>query len=104
MLENQYGLGESQRSAQTAQSRKRWRLAKRLTPLQLAELEEFYEAQNGPQEPFYFYDPYETVPRFSYDPTGQALGGRYIVRFQGGWDQSVALGRVDVAIELLEVA
>jgi hypothetical protein len=27
-------------------------------------------------EAFCFYDSYETVPKFSHDPTGQALAGR----------------------------
>jgi hypothetical protein len=88
----------------TTNSRKRWRLAKRLTPAQLEVLRDFYEARNGPAEPFYFYDPYETDPKFSYDPTGQATEGRYTVRFEGGWSQSVGLGRSEVEIELVELA
>jgi len=103
VLDNEYRNGESQRSVQAANSRKRWRLAKRLTPLQLAALHGFYDARKGPIEPFYFYDPWETVPRFSHDPTGQATQGRYTVRFAGEWRQSVGLGRSDVQIELTEL-
>ncbi len=103
-LENEYRNGESQRTVQAANSRKRWRLAKRLTPAQLAALRDFYDARIGPTEPFYFYDPYETNPKFSHDPTGQAAAGRYAVRFAGEWSQSVSLGRADVSIELIEVA
>jgi hypothetical protein len=33
LIENQYRIGESQRTVQAANSRKRWRLAKRLTPV-----------------------------------------------------------------------
>lgn len=103
-LENEYRNGESQRTVQAANSRKRWRLAKRLTPGQLAALRDFYDARNGSTEPFFFYDPYETSPKFSHDPTGQAVAGRYTVRFSGDWNQSVSLGRSDVSIELIEVA
>lgn len=104
VLDNEYRNGESQRSAQASNSRKRWRLAKRLTPAQLAALRDFYDARKGPTEPFYFYDPYETNPKFSHDQNGQAAAGRYAVRFAGEWSQSVSLGRADVSIELIEVA
>jgi phage-related protein len=104
VVENEYRNGESQRSVQASNSRKRWRLAKRLTPAQLAVLRDFYDTRKGPTEPFYFYDPYETNPKFSHDPTGQAVAGRYTVRFNGEWNQSVSLGRSDVSIELVELA
>lgn len=104
VLENEYRNGESHRSVEATNSRKAWRLAKRLTPAQLAALREFYDARHGASEAFYFYDPYETSPRFSYDPTGQSLAGRYTVRFSGSWSQSVGLARADVTIELVEVA
>ncbi len=104
VIENEYRNGESQRSALATTSRKQWRLAKRLTPAQLQALRDFYEARKGPHEPFYFYDPYETNPKFSYDPTGQATQGRYTVRFNGEWNQSAGPGRADVSIELIELA
>lgn len=104
VLDNEYRNGESQRSVQASNSRKRWRLGKRLPPAQLAALRDFYDARHGPTEPFYFYDPYETNPRFSHDPSGQAVAGRYTVRFAAEWSQSVGLGRSDVNIELIEVA
>ncbi len=104
VLDSEYRNGESQRSAQASNSRKRWRLAKRLTPAQLASLRDFYDARKGPAEPFYFYDPYETNPKFSHDPTGQAAAGRYTVRFAGEWSQSASLGRADLSIELIELA
>jgi phage-related protein len=104
VIDNEYRNGESQRSVESATSRKRWRLAKRLTPAQLQALRSFYEARNGPAEPFYFYDPYETNPKFSYDSTGQAVAGRYTVRFNCEWSQSASPGRAEVVIELVEVA
>jgi hypothetical protein len=104
VLENEYKNGESQRSAQASNSRKRWRLAKRLTPTQVDALRAFYDARSGPVEPFYFYDPYETNPKFTFDPTGELTTGRYTVRFDCGWDQSCGPGRADVQIELIELA
>jgi hypothetical protein len=102
--ENEYRNGESQRSVLATNSRKRWRLAKRLAPAQLEALRDFYDARHGPQEPFYFYDPWETAPRFSYDPTGQATQGRYVVRFEGAWEQSAEIGLIEVTLELVELA
>ncbi len=104
VLDNEYRNGESQRSAQASNSRKHWRLAKRLTPAQLSALRDFYDARKGPTEPFYFCDPYETSPKFSHDPTGQAVVGRYTVRFAGGWEQSTSLTRTDLSLELIELA
>jgi phage-related protein len=104
VIDNEYRNGESQRSAQAATSRKKWTLTKRVTPTQLRALLAFYDARNGTHEPFYFYDPYETNPKFSYDPTGAAVTGRYTVRFNSDWSESVAPGRSDVQVELIEVA
>jgi len=104
VLENEYRNGESHRSVEATNSRKAWRLAKRLTPVQLAALRDFYEARKGPTEPFYFYDPYETSPKFSHDPTGQAIIGRYTVRFDGPWEQALQLGRIDASLALVELA
>ena len=102
-IENEYRNGESQRSVQATNSRKRWRIVKRLTPAQLQALRDFFDARKGPAEPFYFYDPYETNPRFSHDPTGQAPAGRYTVRFEGEWSQLAGVGRADVSIQFIEV-
>jgi phage-related protein len=104
LIENEYKNGESQRSVLATNSRKRWRLTMRLTPAALQALRTFYDARNGTTEPFYFYDPYDTNPKFSYDPTGQVTTGRYTVRFNSDWQQSSGPGRSDVEIELLELA
>ena len=104
LIENEYKNGESQRSVLAANSRKRWRLTKRLTPAALQTLRNFYDARNGTTEPFYFYDPYDTNPKFSYDPTGQVTTGRYTVRFDGAWSQSDDIGRVNAEIALVETA
>lgn len=104
LIENEYRNGESQRSVLATNSRKRWRLAKRLPPAALQALRDFYDARNGATEAFYFYDPYETSPKFSHDPTGQATQGRYVVRFNSEWNQSCEPGRSTVNIELIELA
>jgi hypothetical protein len=104
IIGNDYRNGESQRSRQASTSRKRWTLSKRLTPAQLQSLRDFYEARSGSHEPFYFYDTYDASPRFSYDSTGQSLNGRYVVRFDCEWSQSVGPGRSDVQIQLIELA
>ncbi len=104
IIENEYRNGESQRSVLATTSRKKWTLRKRLAPTQLQALRNFYDARNGTHEPFYFYDPYDASPRFSYDPTGVATTGRYTVRFNSDWTQSVGPGRADVDIELIELA
>jgi hypothetical protein len=104
VLVNEYQNGESQRGRLADTSRKRWRLAKQLTPAHLAALRDFYDARNGPQEAFYFYDPYETSPPFSHDPTGAATQGRYTVRFEGAWSQNSGPARSECEIELVEVA
>jgi hypothetical protein len=104
LIENEYRDGESQRAVLADGSRRSWRLVKRLTAAQLAELRAFYEARQGPTEPFSFYDPYQTIPKFSWDPTSQATQGRYTVRFNNQWSQSVGTARPDVQIEIIEVA
>ena len=103
VLDNEYRNGESQRKAQASNSRKRWRLLKRLTPAQLQTLRDFSNSRKGPTEPFFFYDPYETSPKFSHDPSGQAAAGRYTVRFAADWSQSVEFVRTEVSIEILEL-
>lgn len=103
-LDNEYKNGESQRSLLVATSRKAWRTTRRLTPTVLAAFREFYNARRGAQEPFYFYDPWDASPQFSYDATGVDEVGRYTVRFEGPWEQTVGMGRGDAQISLVELA
>ena len=104
VIGNDYANGESQRSVLTTSSRKQWKLSKRLTATVLATLRTFYNDHKGPLISFYFYDPWQTDPMFSYDPNGEALTGRYTVRFAGGWKESVGVARHDVELELVELA
>jgi hypothetical protein len=104
ILENDYRDGTSQRSLLVETSRKSWRLSKRLAPAALTTLRSFWDARHGPLQEFYFYDPWDTNPRFSYDPTGVATEGRYTVRFDGAWEQSCDIARADVDIALVQLA
>jgi hypothetical protein len=104
VLEAEYQNGEYEASCQTATSRKTWAIGKRLTPGELDELRDFYNDCGGPHVPFYFYDPWETSPLFSYDEDGEEVTGRHVVRFEGPWSQSVGIARSDVQITLVELA
>lgn len=101
---NVYTEGEFQASVQATTSRKIWKVAKRLPPSVLNTLYAFYLARRGNTEPFYFYDPYETSPKFTSDPTGVATTGRYTVRFDTDWVQGTGPARSEVSLSLIELA
>lgn len=75
----------------------------RLTPAKLAELYAFWLARKGGLEPVYFYDSHETNPRFTSDPTGATLSGRYTVRFDSAWSESAGQVRGHAEIVLIEL-
>lgn len=104
VLINEYKNGESQRGRLVDTSRKRWTLARRLTPSELATLRAYYSDRKGPVEPFFVYDPWETSPKFSYDPTGVEVIGRYCVRFEGAWNQECGIGQADAQFALIQLA
>lgn len=95
-----YRNGESQRAAQADTPRRRWRLGKRLAPAELAALRAFYEARGGPLHAFYFFDPYETAPPFSLAP--QTDDGKYVVHFEGSFEQRSGIARADVDLVLAQ--
>jgi hypothetical protein len=104
--ENLYRDGSVQQRSLAETSRKRWVIHARLTATQLGALRAFYVARNGPQQEFYFYDPWETSPALSaagYDESGSVTAGRYVVRFEGGWRESLQLGRGEAQVALVEV-
>jgi hypothetical protein len=74
-----------------------WALAKRLTTAQLTALANFWTAQHGGLNPFYFYDPFNVLPGqqigSNFDPTGDDTQGRMICFFRGDWGQRTDLGR-----------
>lgn len=106
VFESTYAHGESQRRVIPATSRKRWRLAKRLTTAQLASLRTFYQSSMlGPLFTFFFYDGMETVPRWGWDATGASTTGRYSVRFENtAWAESLSIPRHEAEIRIIEVS
>jgi hypothetical protein len=70
----------------------------------MATLCDFCEARKAAHEPLYLYDPYESNPHFSSDPTGASPHGRYVVRFEGAFSQAIGMHRPDVEIILLQIA
>ena len=98
---NEYADGASQRSALLSIARRSWNLSKHLPPATMDSLRAFWVAQGT--APFYFYNPKETSPAFSYDATGAATVGRYRVRFATAWSQNLGVGMLDVSVELVQV-
>lgn len=105
---NEYAGGESQRASRADSSRKRWELGLRLTDTALVALREFYETCKGPLEAFYYYDPFDVAAGqaigSNWDATGATVTGRYTVRFDGGWEQSMGLALGDAGVALVELA
>ncbi|MEI9971040.1 MAG: hypothetical protein WDO73_02750 [Ignavibacteriota bacterium] len=98
---NEYSDGTPERMALTASSRRSWKVAKRLAPVALLALRNFLDAH--PVDAFYIYALKETAPPFTWDPTGAALPGRYLVRSAGGWNQSTYIPRADCSAEFVEI-
>ena len=98
----EYHGGETERMALTATARRSWQMSKRLVPAALVTLREFLEAH--PVDAFYIYVMRETVPAFTWDATGVATAGRYLVRVAGDWSQTAYVARTETVIELVEVA
>ena len=103
VLRNEYPNGDSQRRSLVTTPRRTWRLAQRLTPSEWTSLQTFYSQVSGGNS-FYFYDPWETSPRFSHDSTGQATTGRYVVRFASDMTLTARLARVEASWQLVEVS
>jgi hypothetical protein len=98
---NEYHDGTTQRSPMLSAPRRSWASSKHLPPATLLALRDFWQSQGVAS--FYFYNPVETAPRYSYDPTGAATAGRYTVRFASAWSQQTGMGSIDAAVELIEV-
>jgi hypothetical protein len=103
--ENSYRDGSSQRGLLVQTSRKRFSMTRLLTPALLGELRDFFvDDCNYGIEAFYFYDVHEASPKFQYDPTGESEVGRYVMRFDCPWSQTVGIARSEVPLEILELA
>jgi len=100
-IENRYANGEYQTSSLVGSSRRSWNLAKRLGAAEFMALGAFYTAQNGRQIPFYIYD--VTIPGVVWDDDGSATLGRYVVRFDSPWSDTVGIGRGDCTFSIIEV-
>lgn len=100
-LINEYADGQSQRDIQVTNSRRHWKLTKRLKPTQMATLRSFYLTHL--HAAFYFYDHQESDPIGNFDETGVDTNGRFAVRFASPWEQSMGPGLGDVALELEEL-
>ena len=103
VIVSQYANGEAQTGAQATTDRGRWRCTQRLTNALRQALRAFYVARGGRLEAFYMYDPWESTA-FGHDPTGAETVGRRTVRFEGGWQDALELGRSNVALEMVEIA
>jgi len=105
ILGNEYADGASQRSLLGETSRKQWEISlENLEYYELEVLRNFFEDHHGSLIPFYMYDVFETVPKFSY-PDGSDPVGRYTVRFgMDRWEQSSTLGISGVSLTLIELA
>lgn len=100
-LLNQYPDGSSDRLALALNPRRYFRMTQGLNGADWANMRQFYLNHQG--RPFYFYNLRETVPPWSYDPTGQNTIGRYTVVFDGQWSDTYNVARTDVALQLREV-
>jgi hypothetical protein len=98
----EYHGGETERAALTSTSRRSWTMGKRLTPSALATLRALLDSY--PVDAFYIYSMKETSPVFTWDATGVATAGRYLVRAAGDWNQTTYLARSDVQVQFIEVA
>lgn len=103
--QNRYPDGTVQSRVLVSSSRKGYSLSDRLTADQLADLIDFFETTcvHG-TEAFYFYNVYETTPKYSYDETGVATVGRHLVRFDGPLQFSLGMGRNPAQLSLIEVS
>lgn len=100
-LSNSYPDGSSDRAPLTINPRKFFKQTQALTAAQWDALRTFYFGHIC--QPFWFYYGRETVPPYSVDPTGQDTIGRYAVVFDGGYSDSIGLGRSTAATGLREV-
>jgi hypothetical protein len=83
---NLYPDGSSDRNALAQNNRRYFTMQRLLTSDDWSTLRAFYYAHQGVS--FYFYNPRETVPPFTSDPTGQNTVGRYTVVFDGSWTET----------------
>jgi hypothetical protein len=91
---NMYPDGSSDRNPLAQNNRHYFTMQQNLSPDDWSALRSFYYAHQG--RAFYFYNPRETVPPFSWDATGQNTVGRYTVAFDGTWSETYGHERAEV--------
>ena len=103
ILLNEYANGETQRVSQVDFPGRVWEFTEDLSAADWDTLAAFYESHAG-VIPFIFYDLSETFPLFTSDPTGTALDGQYIGKFDGALEASIRKGaRATVNLRVIEV-
>lgn len=100
---NEHADGRSTRRALAFNDRHTFRISRPLTDSQLATLRQFYLTTARFGTPFYFYNTRETQPLGSWDGTGINTVGRYTVVWEGGWSETLGLGRNEASFVLREV-
>ncbi len=100
-LANAYPDGSSDRAALAINVRHFFRFTRKVTAAQYTALWNFYSAHLT--DAFYFYNLRETVPQWSWDPTGNQPAGRYVVVFDGSWSDTAMMGRSEASLGLREV-
>ena len=101
---NIYPDGSSDRRALALNNRRYFTMQQLLIPPDWQALRAFYFAHQG--QPFYFYNLRETVPPFTFDPSGQDPIGRYTVAFDGTWSDTYGYqraGGATVSLGLREI-
>lgn len=85
-----------------------WKLSKRLSAPAILALRTFWEQHDGGMVPFYFYDPFGSVPGMpigsNFDETGSLIEGRVTVVFRGNWAESTDLARSVLSLQIAEIA
>lgn len=100
-LINNYPDGSSDRNALALNVRHYFKLTQGLNGTDWQNLRNFFNTWQG--RAFYFYNLRETVPPWTWDPSGQDPIGRYTVVFDGQWSDTYNLVRTDVQLALREV-
>ena len=101
-LVNTYPDGSSDRTSLVTNPRRFFKLTRPLVGAAYTTMFNFYQAHRG--VPFYFYNLRETVPQWTTDPTGTSTFGRYVVVFDGAWNEDVLLPRSSASFALREVS
>lgn len=101
---DEYSDGRSTRRWLAFNARRGFKLSRPLNDYELDDLRGFYLAYARYGHAFWFYNLRETLPPGSWDPTGGSTLGRYTVVWEGGWRESINLGRHLTDFTLREVA